>query len=1037
MQIGLLKLMRPVLMVVLLLTSIGLMAQNITVKGTITSGEDNSVIPGVNVLIKGTTTGTVSDFNGNFELQANEGAVVVFSFIGFLTEEIAVSSQITDYSIKLTPDLVDMDEVVVIGYGTQKKSDLTGAVVSVSSEELSRKTVATIEQAMQGLTAGVTVTSNTGAPGDGAKVRIRGVGTVNNTDPLYVIDGVPTDGPGSTNPADIESISVLKDAAACAIYGARGANGVVMITTKKGKKGFHLNFDTQFGLQKEWKRMDLLDSKEYAIYINEAHYNKYLVDGRSYSPPAAAADPYNQEYNTDWQDQMFQNAPMQKYNLSVSGANDFGNYMISGGYFNQQGIMLSTGYKKYYVRANSEAKWKNFRFGESFAFNSSDRDNEKNMVGGRNQIERMLKMTSNIPVYDTAEIGGYAGPGSDHLHDAVNPVGVANMYKSNNKTKGFLGNVFAEAEIIEGLKYKISYGFDIWSGENTSFIPVNTMGPHSVGKDEWDSTFIDSKYSLIENLLTYNKTLNSHNINVIAGYTQERRSYENQANNLTYEPGLDTTIYTPGQKKLYESGLVSYLGRLNYSYADKYLFQANIRRDGSSKFGEENRWGIFPSYSAGWVVSREAFMESVVPVSFLKIRGSYGTIGNQKIDDYMYEASLNSYQRYIQNNEMVGGVGPNGFENPYIQWETSKQTNFGGDFGFFDNRLNVTTEYYSNTTEDMLIRVTMPVSNGSTNFPWQNAGSVRNKGFELMVNYRQSEGVFKYSITGNLTTINNEVLALGKNDDPIYGGNSELGNSTKTQVGQPIGSFYGYKTNGIYKSQAEIDAMNTGGNDENGEPIIFAPNASVGDIRFVDVNGDGRLTDDDRDFIGSPIPELTYGFNFTASYKNFDLSLSFQGIVGNEIYRETKIWTEGMYSNFNASTDVFDRYRPADVTITTETPDGELVNTDYSANTGANMPWAVIKDRNNNAKLFSDRFIEDGSYLRLKDLTLGYNLPETYLSKLKLSSARIYFTGLNLLTFTQYSGFDPEIGGDNDERGIDNGYYPQAKAYLLGLQIAF
>ncbi|MDA3893018.1 MAG: TonB-dependent receptor [Salinivirgaceae bacterium] len=1038
MRIGLLKLIRPGIMVVLLLTYMSTFAQNISVKGVITSGEDNLAIPGVNVLIKGTTTGTVTNLDGQFELNANEGDIVVFSFIGFLAEEVNVTSAKTDYSISLTPDLVDMDEVVVIGYGTQKKSDLTGAVVSVSAEELSRKTTATIEQAMQGLTAGVTVTANSGSPGEGAKVRIRGVGTVNNTDPLYVIDGVPVGGPGSTNPADIENISVLKDAAACAIYGARGANGVVIITTKKGKKGFHLNFDSQFGIQKEWKRLDLLDAEQYSMYINEAHYNKTIVDGRAFAPPVAAADPYNQPINTDWQDAMFQTAPIQKYNLAVSGANDIGNYMISGGYFNQQGIMLSTGYKKYYFRANSEVKWKRFRVGESFAFTSSNRDNEKNMVGGRNQIERMIKMTPNIPIYDTSQIGGYAGPMSaEHKHDAVNPVGVANMYKSNNKTKGFLGSAFAEAQIMEGLTYKFTFGFDYWSGENTRFTPVNTMGgSHSVGKDSWDTTFIESKYTLIENLLSYDKVIDRHHFNAIAGYTQERKSYQPTANSLTFEPAKDTTIFTPGKDNLYESGLVSYLGRVNYSFADKYLFQANIRRDGSSKFGEKSRWGIFPSYSGGWVVSKEAFMESLVQVSFLKIRASYGEIGNQNMDDYRYEASLNSYQGYVLNNVAVGGVGPAGFENPYVKWETSKQTNVGADLGFFDNRLNITTEFYSNTTEDMLIQVTMPESNGSTNFPWQNAGSVKNSGLELMVNYRNNEGVFKYSVTGNITTINNEVLALGKNDDPIYGGSSELGNATKTQVGQPIGAFYGYVTDGIYKSQAEIDAMNIGGFDESGEQLIYAPNATIGDIRFKDLNGDGVLSDEDRDFIGSAIPELTYGFNVTAQYRDFDLSVSFQGVYGNEIYRETKIWTEGMYSNFNATADVFDRYRPQDVTITTGEGDA-AVSVDYSANTNTDMPWAVIKDKNNNAKLFSDRFIEDGSYLRLKDLTIGYNLPKSFLAKVKLSSVRVYFTGLNLLTFTKYSGFDPEIGGDNKERGIDNGYYPQAKAFLGGIQIAF
>lgn len=1026
MKIGIPKLMKPILMAMFILITMGMMAQSITITGKVTSGDDSSVIPGVNVIIKGSTVGTVTNFDGNYELKVNTGDVISFSFIGFLSEEITVSATQSNYNLSMTPDLVDMDEVVVIGYGTQKKSDLTGAVSTVSGAELNRKPVVSIEQAMQGLTAGVTVTSNSGAPGEGAKIRIRGVGTVNNTDPLYVIDGVPVGGSGSTNPADIESISVLKDAAACAIYGARGANGVVVITTKKGKKGFHLNFDSQFGLQKEWKRMDLLNSEQYSKYINEAHWNKHITDGRRYAPPSVAADPYNQEYDTDWQDEMFQLAPMQRYNLGVSGGNDWGNYNVSGGYTNQQGIMISTGYEKFYARANSEAKFGRFRIGETFAFNSSDKNNEKNMVGGRNQIERMLKMTPNIPVYDTSQVGGYAGPTGENGHDAVNPVGVANMYKNTTKTNGFLGNIYAEAEIIEGLTYKLSFGFDFYNSQNRTYVPENTMGDsHGVGTQAWDTTFKDNKYTLIENLLSYDKTIDKHHINAIAGYTQERNNYEQYQNKSTYNSKSDESTYTEGTKNTYESGLVSYLGRVNYSYADKYLFQANIRRDGSSKFGEENRWGVFPSYSAGWVISKEQFLKSQYILSFLKLRGSYGTIGNQNIGDYGYEASLGIYQRYTYNDVLVDGVGPNGFENPYLQWETSTQSNVGADIGLLDNRINITAEYYNNVTEDMLIPVTMPLSNGSSNFPYQNAGSVRNRGFELMLNYRKSEGAFNYSITGNITTIDNEVLDLGVSDDPLYGGSIEISeSSTKTVIGQSIGSFYGYVTDGIYTSADQIDP-------------VFAPFANVGDIRFKDLNEDGVLDQDDRDFIGSPIPKFTYGFNFSADYKNFDVSVSLQGVYGNDLLRETKYWTEGMVSNFNASTDVLDRYRPQDITITTVDANGNDVNVDYAANTNTSMPWAFTTDPNNNAKRFSDRYIEDGSYLRLKDMTIGYTLPKTVIERLKLGSARVYVSGLNLLTFTNYSGYDPEIGGDNLSRGIDNGYYPQATAYLFGIQIGF
>ena len=1026
------------LLVFLCITAGWINAQSVNIEGTVITSDDSSPIIGANVYIKGTSTGTITDANGNFTLKANVGETIVFSFIGYLSQEVVVSESVTQLSISLQPDMVQMDEIVVIGYGTQKKSDLTGSVATVSSEEITRKPAATFEQSLQGLAAGVMVTSNSGTPGGGASVQIRGVGSINNSDPLYVIDGVPVGGMESVNPNDIENISVLKDAAASAIYGARGANGVILITTKKGTKGFHVNFESQFGIQKEWKRLDLLNAKQYAEYVNELNYNAGIT------LPTVTQDPDNLPYDTDWQEEMFQNAPIQKYNLTVSGASEMISYSLSGGYFNQQGIMLNSGYEKYNVRATTEFRWKMLRIGESITLSSSLRNNEKNDVGGRTQIERMLKQTPLVPVYDTSQLGGYAGPTSDHNQDAVNPVGVANLFKNYTHNKiNMVGNVFAEVEIIEGLKYKATYGFSYLDKEKTKYTPEYEMGSYQANSDPvWDSTFITNNFGLIENLLTYDKSFGDHNLSIMAGYSVEMNSYRTQNKVTTYYPATDSTNYTVYRKNLYEANLISYLGRINYSYAGKYLLQANVRRDGSSKFGSKNKWGVFPSYSAGWIVSKEDFLSDNEIISFLKVRGSYGAIGNQNINDYQYEASLNPYMTYVFDGGVIAnGTGVSSFPNEIVKWETKKSTNFGGEIGLFNNKINLTAEYYIEKSEDMLISIRMPTTNGTTTNPSKNAGSVKNTGIEISLNYRNYDNEFKYSITGNLTTINNEVTDLGPIDQPLVGISTEIGPVSLTSVGQPIGSFYGFQTDGLYTDASLIDP-------------VFAPDAQVGDIKFVDQRGpngeapDGVLNDDDKVFLGSPIPTLIYGFNLSAEYKDFDFSMTLQGVYGNKIFRETQCWTEGMYTNFNASTKVLDRYRQNDLDITTTDENGDPVVTHYPANTNTSVPRAVSGDPNHNANYFSDRQLEDGAYMRIKDISIGYNLSNI----INNVNIRVYVMGLNVLTFTKYTGYDPEIGVTNlqDEdnrnsstnpvnlsRGIDNGYYPQAKAIIGGIQISF
>lgn len=1032
--------------VVLCLMCIGLsgadaFAQNDagTVKGVVVDASNMTVF-GATVLVKRTGDGTVTDIDGNFIITGvQSGDILQFSFVGMKSQDLTYTGQ-SNLKIQLESTAVGMDELVVVGYGVQKKADLTGAVASVSSDDITRKSVATFEEAMQGLASGVSVTSNSGAPGNGASIRIRGVGTVNGTSPLYIIDGVPSGGPGSTNPADIESISVLKDAAAASIYGSRGANGVIVITTKKGSKGLSINFDTQFGVAYAPKRMNLLNSEEYAKYVNEVCYNDITVTtffGKEKithaESPVATQDPYNMPYDTDWQEEMFQLAPQHRHNLSISGGNDFMTFSVSGGYQDQEGTMIETGYKKAYARANTEFTFGKLRFGESMAFNHSDKDNEKNGVGGRNQVEQMLKMSPTIAVYDDTMLGGYAGPTAVDDQDAVNPVGIANLYENNAQTTGVLGNIYAEYEVLEGLKAKGSYSFDFYNSESHYSEQAQQMGDyHIVGDSKWTDSYNESRYNMTEFLLSYSKELDGgHNLSAVAGYSREWSDYDTYTYKKTHYTETDTEEELTTVPQLYEWALVSYFGRFDYSYKSKYMLQATVRRDGSSRFGPENKWAFFPSVSAGWNIQEENFMDGLSDVvSQFKLRGSYGTIGNQNIGDYAFAASLNPYQSYPfgpeadDDSNVMPGTGPTSLPNPELKWETSIQRNIGVDLGFFDSKLNAVVEYYNNKTEDMLISVQMPVHNGSFTFPPQNAGSVQNSGFELMLNYGDYSNEFTYAVTGNFSTVHNEVLDLGIKDSPLIGGFSELGNSQITMVGERIGSFYGYKTEGIYQSENELTREYAV---ENG--LAYAENASVGSIRYKDFDGDNELSSEDRTILGSAISDYSYGFNFQLGYKGFDFSCSFQGEQGRELYRETKIWTEGMNTKFNASTDVNNRYRSEDITITTGTGDN-AVSVDYFQNLDTNMPQAELGNTHN--ILFSDRFIEDGSYLRFKDLTLGYSLNDKVLNRLHLSKVRVYVQGMNLHTWTSYSGYDPEFGTS----GIDDGQYPQPRTFLGGIQIS-
>jgi TonB-linked SusC/RagA family outer membrane protein len=1033
-----------------LLKSESALKQQVTITGTVKDANTNEPVIGANIIEEGAKTGgAVTDVDGNFSIKVSSNeATLAISFIGYLTENVVIGGR-SSIEVLLTPDITALDEIVVVGYGTQKKADLSSAIATVNSEDLATKPVSTFEQAMQGVSAGITITSNRGAPGEGAIMRIRGVGSVNNTNPLIVIDGIPTDGTTSLDPQDIESVQILKDAASAAIYGARGANGVVLISTKKGKSGTpQFSFDAYYGIQQAWRTLDLLEGEEYVKLVIETNYNN--KKGKS---PLAARDPDSLRNNTDWQKAMFRTAPIKKYNFSFSGGNDRSSQYVSAGYFAQDGIMIGTSYESFNLRVNNNMELGRIKFGESIALKLDKKSNEPS-AGDRSQIEQILKMPPLVAVYDTNSLGGYAGPTNDDGHDGANPAGVAASHLGKDDKKSLVGSLFATIKIFEGLNYDTRLGADYSITQSSFLLKAHQMG--NVGGVA--STYLKEQsaasYNLIfENTLTYSKQLGKHFIKILAGYTSEQGRREYIWASRKNFPLDGMALHAGSENKdndgeRFETALLSTLGRFEYVYNDKYLLTANARRDGSSRFGESLRISeVFPSLSIAWKVNKEGFMQGISDISELKLRGSWGKIGNQDIGDYQFEASMNSYNNYVLNDKVVTGVGPSIFANSSIQWETTIQTDLGMDLGLFNNKLNFTADYYIKETEGMLVKVPIAGSNGFRDeAPYQNSGSVSNKGLELSLGYKNLEGDFKYSVTGNFSYLKNEVLSIGDGGIPITSGvvESEKGGITRTDVGQPIGAFYVYRTDGLYRSQEDIDAMNK--LLPSGKYTRFAFFAQPGDIRYKDLNNDGNLTSEDREFAGSPIPKFEYGLTINIDYKGFDLNIFLQGVYGNKIYNENRVWTEGMFANWNASTVTLDRYRAKDTTITSITGDGRKIQIFYPANTDTDVPRAIVADPNKNALKGSDRFLEDGSYLRLKTLTLGYTLPKSVVSKIKLSRVRLYVTGQNLLTFTKYTGYDPEIGsnqvGDSNgpvnlSRGIDNGYYPQPRTILGGIQIGF
>ncbi|TVP48178.1 MAG: TonB-dependent receptor [Mongoliibacter sp.] len=998
--------------------------QSLEVSGTVLASDTGESLPGVNILVKGSTTGTATDLDGNFTLRVpSPDAVLIFSFIGYTQVERRVGNTNT-FNITLEPDQDSLSEVVIVGYGTQQRATVTSAISSISSDEIRELPVPNLASAIQGRAAGVNVT-NSGAPGTDPVVRIRGIGTVGNNDPLYVIDGVPAGGLNQINTADIESIEVLKDASAAAIYGSRAANGVILVTTKKGQQGKpQVSVDSYVGTQSAWRQLDLLNTNQYLDFGRD-------LLGNAGDPPPQRFDNLGDlaNVNTDWQGEMFRPATIQDHNVSISGGSETVLYNVSAGYFGQEGTMRGTDFERFSFRSNTEFKIsERVKIGQTLTIAYSNRNNEP-FIGGRTQLEHMVKSVPYIPVRDESRLGGFRSPDRIDGSDPENPVLNAELRTNRTQEYKILGTAYLDVEILEGLKYKFLIGTDLAMGTTNEFTPRFRSGdfheqPFAViGQNRF--TFFSP---LISNQLSYRKSIDKHTFDILG--VIEQQTFQSTSlggtgqNFLTNEirelQGVQNMTSTSNR---IDYALISYLARFNYDYDQKYLFSASVRRDGGSRFGPNSKWGTFPSVSAGWRISEESFMQPITAVSDLKLRASYGETGNDQIGNYVYQATINSNFFYPFGGSTEPGSTISALANPNLRWETTIMQNIGFDLGLFNDRFNLSFEWFDNTTEGMILGVPIPPSLGYDGAPVSNVGTVSNRGIELAVGYRKYTGDFQFAIDGNIGFVRNELVSLGSGNT-IFGPDFQGDPLTFTEEGRPIGYFYGWQVDGIFQSNEEAISAPRQNLPDAGESYDPTRHTAAGDLRFADINGDGEINANDRTFLGHYMPDFTYGLNLSASYKNFDFSMFVQGVQGNEIFNLLRFHTEGMTRLFNASTVVMDRW----------TPD----------NTNTDVPRAINGDPNRNARA-SSRWIEDGSYLRIKNLSLGYNIPSAALNQISngsISRVRVYVSAQNLLTITNYTGFDPEIAartGINTTlgQGIDFGQFPAARTFIGGLQLSF
>ena len=1051
--------MKKLLSVLFLLsfTLAAVYAQNIQIKGTVVSGTDNEPLPGVNVVVKGnTSTGTITDFNGTFTLSAPADAILSISYIGFKSQEIAVKGH-KDIKIVLQEDSETLDEVVVVGYGVQKKSVVTASIAKVSADDLASTAPVRMDNALKGLASGVTVTSSSGQPGAAAQIRVRGVGTIRTengaADPLYIVDGMPLEGGlDYLNPNDIASIEVLKDAASGAVYGARAANGVILVTTKTGKIGkTKVTYDFSYGWQSAWKKRDILNASEYALMINEGAINAGIAPKFS--------DPYSYGQGTNWQDEVFNNnAPMMNHQVSVSGASEKVNYLFSLGFYTQDGIVGGnfdrSNYERLTLRSNTqytlfdeskERNWlnslkvtSNLSYARIKSTNFDDNSTWGTPLGSalalspilnvydeteeaiKAQFDKYGTTAEYTPVYDPRNGKLFSIPGE--FGEMSNPIAKLSLPGDKHWSHKFVANFSAELQLWDNLKFKTSYGADLsfWGYDGYRPLYYLRSGESSTQSSAY-SRKEDGTVWQLENVLMYDKSIDKHSFSVLLGQSAKKSSgsylYGSRNNITNYSrPYIDASTGLAANADRDAAGapsvdatLASIFARASYNYDERYMLQVTVRRDGSSRFGPNNHYAVFPSFSLGWNLTNEKFMNKRPNwLTTTKIRLSWGKNGNENIGNFKYTVLTSPGNNAIfgSSENVINGVKASGLANPDLKWEESEQLDFGLDFGFFNNALTFTADYYKKKTNGMLMEMNIPFYVGEAK-PIGNVGKMENSGIELEAAYKFRVSDWNFRVSANASYLKNKLIEYGnesgwENLDSFQG----TGDISRAENGKPFPFFYGYKTAGIFQNTDEVKAY------KNDKGELLQPTAVPGDVRFVDVDGNGIIDANDRTDIGKGMPDWTFGFNLGVSWKNFDLNMMWQGTAGNDIYDATR------------RTDIATSNLPS-----------WMLNRWTGEGTSNRIPRFVQGD-NVNWQL-SDLYVYDGSYLRLKNIQLGYTLPAALTQKVFISSLRFYVAAENLFTFTKYHGFDPEISSGGTSLGIDYGVYPQARVWTIGASLSF
>ncbi|MCF0189267.1 MAG: TonB-dependent receptor [Bacteroidaceae bacterium] len=1044
------------------------MRAQVTVSGTVLDSAGETLI-GVTVMEKGTSLGCTTNIDGQFTLEVKSPkSVLVFSYVGMDTQEIPLNGR-TKLQVTMAESAIALAETVVVGYGTQKKSDLTGSVASLSEAQMKQTIVTNADQMLQGKVAGVQVTQNSGAPGGATSIRIRGASSLNSSnEPLYVIDGVPMSGAagsiggfdwaGGTNgqttvnplaaiaPSDIVSIDVLKDASACAIYGAAGANGVVIVTTRRGSAGHtNITYDGYVAWQKTAKRLEMMDLRQYAQYqqslFNDGIISETLFD-KTYSDVSLLGK------GTDWQDQIFRTAVMHSHQVGVNGGNDKTTFAASAGYMNQEGIIIGSDFNRFNTRLNIDnnfTKW--LKVGASLAYTRTNERITRN-DGSDGVIMQAMTMMPVVPVRDFD--GNWAGPSTVNGSSTWNPVALALQTNNTLLRQRIMGDFYAEAKFLKYLTFRAEFAFDGSQNQNKSYIPRYEFGVVSNDINQMMQREDHSWFWMQKDYLTYNQTFaDKHNLTAMVGFEASKSSWE--GTQLIKKNFTTDIIHVMTEDGEFVSNTgwsdaasnTSFFGRVNYGYDNRYLVTATIRADGSSKFGPSNKWGVFPSAAAAWRISHEKWMENARWLDNLKLRLGYGQVGNSNIDTYRYASAMMS---------MLTPHGtayfPQNLSNPKLKWESSEQFNIGLDFAAFNNRLEITVDFYKKQTKDLLMQVFTPSQIASNDYqtilnPYANIGKTENMGVDLQITARPvvtKDFTWLSSVT--LSHNKNKVVALNDDSQVLYGAVdwwAPFQTATMFKVGQPMGVFYGYQTEGLFANEADIlsHATQTGGSTPYANKIDRETGAWVGDIKFVDQNGDGVINDADQVVIGDPNPTLTYGWTNTFTWREWELNIGITGQVGGDILNWARYKTEGLTSIWdNQDQRVLNRAQ-----IGLRDPNGSRtdISNVYLLDGSNGLPRFSNLDGNGNNRM-SDRWIEDGTYLRIQNISLAYNLPQKWAKKAGLTRAKLYFNVQNVYTFTSYTGYDPEIGAYNQSallQNIDRGRYPSPRMFTLGLNLGF